>query len=125
MSKSQLPKLNKCKIGIIGLGYVGLPLAIKIANQNFCLRSNKRVDRDIVGYDTNEIRVSELKKGIDRNKIFSKKILTQSKNIYFTNNLDLLKNIDVFIITVPTPINLENKPDLYFLKKASKLLQVQ
>ena len=60
--------------------------------------------------------------GFDRNKIFSKEIFQTIKNIQFTNNVNSLKNIDVFIITVPTPITEGKKPDLSFVKEASKLV---
>ena len=120
--KHLLPQLEKCSIGVIGLGYVGLPLAIKIAKQKKCFLTKKEIKREITGFDLNQLRVKELVNGFDRNKIFSKEIFQTIKNIQFTNNADSLKNIDVFIITVPTPITEEKKPDLSFLKEASKLV---
>ena len=122
MNKSKLPKLNNCTIGIIGLGYVGLPLAIKIANQKSCLLSKKRNNRKVIGYDIDKDRVNELNKGIDKKNIFSKRTINIPKNISFTSHKKLLLNIEVFIITVPTPINTENQPDLSYLKTASKIV---
>ena len=78
--------------------------------------------RKVIGYDINKIRINELKKGIDRNKIFPKKKIIDTKNIFFTNKKELLKDTDVFIITVPTPINENNEPNLSYLKEASKLV---
>ena len=122
MYKSELPKLNNCNVGIIGLGYVGLPLALKIANQKICLFSQKKINRKVIGYDINKNRIDELIKGIDKKKIFSKKIINDTKNIKFTNKRQTLMRSNVFIITVPTPINIDNEPDLYFLKEASTIV---
>ena len=80
------------RISIIGLGYVGLPLATEFAKKY-----------KVVGYDINIKRIEELKKGIDRTKeIKSKKLLTNN-NLFFTNDLNYMKN-SIFILTVPTPI---------------------
>lgn len=117
-----LPPLYECSVAVIGLGYVGLPLAIKIANQNSCLLSKNKCKRKVIGFDINQLRINELNKGLDRNKIFSRKKLNEVKNIKFTNNQRLLRKIDIFIITVPTPIDENKKPDLYFLKEASKIV---
>ena len=90
------------KISIIGLGYVGLPLAAEFAKKY-----------KVVGYDINIMRIKELKKGIDRTKeITNKKVLT-NKNLVFTNNFNCMKNSDFFILTIPTPIT--KKINLIFL----------
>jgi len=120
--KNKLPKLNNCNVGVIGLGYVGLPLALQIANKKKCLKTQKKLNRKIIGYDLNKFRIDELKDGIDKNNFFSKKIIKETKNIKFTNNKNLLKSIEIFIITVPTPIDIENKPNLHFIKEASKIV---
>jgi len=120
--KNQLPNLNNCNVGVIGLGYVGLPLALKIANQKNCLKTQKKLNRKIIGYDLSKFRIDQLKNGIDKNNIFNKKIIKETKNIIFTNNKNLLKNVDIFIITVPTPIDIENNPNLHFIKEASKIV---
>ena len=122
MYKSKLPKLNKCTIGIIGLGYVGLPLAIKIANQRTSLINQKELQREVIGYDIDKVRISELNRGIDKKRIFSKEFLKNTKNIKFTNDKKSLQIVHVFIVTVPTPINLDHNPDLYYLKEASKIV---
>ncbi len=122
MKKLKLPNLNKCKIGVIGLGYVGFPLALKIANQKTSLVTKKKLQRKVIGYDIDEIRINELSRGIDKKNIFSKEFIKDTKNIKFTNNKKLLESVDIFIITVPTPINLQNNPDLTFIKEASKIV---
>ena len=122
MKKSKLPNLNKCTIGVIGLGYVGFPLALKIANQKTSLVTKKKIQRKVIGYDIDKRRISELSRGIDNKNIFSKEFIKETKNIKFTTNKKLLESTDIFIITVPTPINLHNNPDLTFLKEASKIV---
>ena len=59
------PDLNNCKVAILGLGYVGLPLALEIAKSKNCLRTNSPINRDVIGFDINLKRIKELKKGID------------------------------------------------------------
>ena len=122
MNKLNLPPLNKCSIAVIGLGYVGLPLAIAIANKERCILSNKKIQRNVIGFDLDISRINELKKGFDRNKISSKNTKKLLENIEFTNDTNSLKKVDVFIITVPTPIDKKNNPNLAFIKKASKLV---
>ena len=117
-----LPKLENCSIGIIGLGYVGLPLAIKIAKQRKCLLTKNKLERFVFGYDINKSRIDELSRGIDRNKIFSKEQIKKIKKIKFITDKKLLKNVDVFIITVPTPITNKNEPNLIHIKESSKLV---
>ena len=96
------------KISIIGLGYVGLPLATEFAKKY-----------NVVGYDISEVRVEELKKGIDRTKEIKNKKLLKNNNLVFTNDINNMKNSDFFILTVPTPITKKNKPDLSILKQAA------
>ena len=117
-----LPKLENCSVAIIGLGYVGLPLAIQIANQKTCQITGRKLERTVFGYDINKNRVKELGKGLDRNKIFSKQQIKKVKNIKFLSQKSLLRNVDVFIITVPTPINNKNEPNLSHIRDASKLV---
>ncbi len=99
---------SKKKISIIGLGYVGLPLATEFAKKY-----------KVVGYDINKVRVEELKKGIDRTKEIKNKKILINNNLIFTNDLNNMKNSDFFILTVPTPITKKNKPDLSIIKKAA------
>ena len=117
-----LPKLENCSVAVIGLGYVGLPLAIEIANQKNCLLTGKEIERIVFGFDINKSRVQELNKGLDRNNIFSEKLIKNIQNIKFVTDQNLLKDIDVFIITVPTPINAKNEPNLTHIRDASKLV---
>ena len=98
------------KIAIIGSGYVGLPLAIAFSKHY-----------KVICFDININRVKELKKGNDLNKQHTKKEVLQKKIIY-TSDVNLLKNINIFIITVPTPINNSNQPDLTMLEQASELV---
>ncbi len=120
MNKSKLPNLDTCKVAILGLGYVGLPLAISIAKKKNCLITKNKLKRKVIAYDINRKRVTDLNRGFDKNNIFSRKILNNIKSIKFTSDIDSLRNIDVFIVTVPTPINENNEPDLSFIKDASK-----
>ena len=99
------------KISIIGLGYVGLPLATEFAKKY-----------KVVGYDINIMRIEELKKGIDRTKEITNQKLLTNNNLFFTYDLNYMKNSDFFILTVPTPITNKNKPDLSILKQATLTL---
>jgi len=80
------------KISIIGLGYVGLPLAIEFAKEF-----------NVIGYDISKKRVNELKKGIDSNDEFQSIEILKNK-LKFTKDEDEINNSDFFIITVPTPL---------------------
>ena len=122
MNNQLLPDINNCSIAVIGLGYVGLPLALEIAKRNFCLLSKKKIYRKVVAFDIDTQRIEQLEKGIDRNNIYSKKNLEISQNIKYSSEKGLIKDCDVFIITVPTPINKNNEPDLNFLREASILV---
>ena len=93
--------INVC---VIGLGYVGLPILINLSKKY-----------KTIGYDINKQRIKDLKKGKDLFNEFTKKILKKSK-INFTDSTDLIKNSNLFIITVPTPINKKKQPDLTHLK---------
>jgi UDP-N-acetyl-D-galactosamine dehydrogenase len=104
-------KKNKIKVAIIGLGYVGLPLAIEFAKK-----------RTVIGFDTNKKRIEELKKGVDKNLEISRKELKNSKKLIFTSNTEDLKLINCFIVSVPTPIDKFKKPDLTALFNASKIV---
>jgi UDP-N-acetyl-D-galactosamine dehydrogenase len=97
------------KIGIIGLGYVGLPLAVEFG---------KVVD--VVGFDINKERIEELKKGFDRTKEVEEADLKSSKKLSYSSNLNDLKSVTYFIVTVPTPVDEYKKPDLTPLLSASQ-----
>ena len=97
-------------ICVIGLGYVGLPLALA-----FC---NKEIKT--IGYDTSLKRIKELEKSLDKNGEFSKKELEKNKNLIFTNKKTDIKNSNIYIITVPTPVKKNKTPNLTPLLNASK-----
>ena len=103
--------INKKVISVIGLGYVGLPLAIEFAKKY-----------SVIGYDLNSQRISELQNGIDITKEVDGKDLLMAKNLVFTNNTDDMNNASIFIVTVPTPIDKKNIPDLTPLESASQLV---
>jgi len=102
-------KSDNLKIAVIGLGYVGLPLAIEFGK-----------NREVIGFDINKSRIDELKKGKDSTLECSLEELQEAKYISFTSNLDAIVSCNCFIITVPTPIADNNLPDLDPLKKASE-----
>ena len=101
--------MKKNSVGIIGLGYVGLPLAISFGKKRNC-----------IGFDLNKVRVNDLKKAFDRNKEFSTNQIKDSINLKFTNNLFDLENCEFLIVTAPTPITKNKEPDLSFIEKAAK-----
>lgn len=96
---------------VVGLGYVGLPMVLKLANKF-----------NTFGYDINKSRVIFLKKGIDANNEFSKSQFKTKKDISFSSNINQVKNCNFFIVSVPTPINKKNNPDLNILIKSAKQL---
>ena len=102
---------NKILIGIVGLGYVGTPLAVSLGRFF-----------NVVAFDLNKKRISQLKKKNDITKETTLSDFKKSKKIIFSNELNDLKNCNIFIITVPSPVTKTNKPDFYFLKKASKMV---
>jgi len=97
------------RIGIIGLGYVGLPLAVEFGKVI-----------DVVGFDIDEERIKELKSGFDRTREVESDDLKAAKGLSYSANLDDLKNVTYFIVTVPTPVDEARKPDLRPLISASK-----
>jgi len=104
--------MNK-KIAIIGLGYVGLPLAVAFSKKY-----------EVIGFDINKKRVEELKEGIDKTLEVSENELKEAilNQLSFTNSLEEIKNCNVYIVTVPTPIDKYKNPNLIPLQKASKEL---
>ena len=100
---------KKVKIGVIGLGYVGFPLAIKLS-----------INFNVVGFDVNSKRVKELKNGLDTtDEVDSKEILKRFKNkLCISSDSKILKDVNIFIVTVPTPVKKNNSPDLDPLRKA-------
>ena len=94
---------------VIGLGYVGLPLAVEFGKK-----------RKTIGYDLNSKRINELEMSQDVTLEVSKNELKSAVKLSFTNDLNDIKNCGIFIVTVPTPINNDHEPDLSPLKKATK-----
>ena len=117
--KINYPDLSKCTVAVIGLGYVGLPLALELAKRKPCFKTGKKLKRNIIGFDINKERIDELKKGYDRTKENVKKNLLGINFIKLTTNIDDIAKADVFIVTVPTPIDEFKKPNLSPIKKAS------
>jgi len=97
------------KIAVIGLGYVGLPLAVAFA-----------AEHEVVGFDVKEGRLTELKAGEDSTLEVSKEELKAAKGLSFSSDLADLKTCNVFIVTVPTPIDAHKRPDLGALMAASR-----
>lgn len=95
-------------LAVIGLGYVGLPLAVEFGKTY-----------KVLGFDIFAKRILELKSGYDRTLEVEESELKSAKNLHFTTNLEDLKEAQIFIVTVPTPIDNYNKPDLTPLQKAS------
>lgn len=99
------------KIAVIGLGYVGLPLAVEFGKKF-----------ETLGFDINKSRIAELKTGTDSTLEVSDEELTVVKTLRFSDNVDDLKNCNTYIVTVPTPIDEHKQPDLTPLIKASEML---
>jgi UDP-N-acetyl-D-galactosamine dehydrogenase len=106
-----LHSLENVKLGIIGLGYVGLPLAVEFGKKYPTL-----------GFDINTKRVGELKQGHDFTLEVSSEELADSEYISYSADVDDLKNCNIYIVTVPTPIDKHKQPDLTPLIKASAML---
>lgn len=98
-------------IAIIGLGYVGLPLAAEFGKV-----------RRTIGFDINKNRIDELNQGVDKTLELSKEELLLAKHLSFTNSVDEITKANYYIITVPTPIDAHKKPDLTPLEKASAVV---
>lgn len=98
---------NDFNICILGLGYVGLPLATEFGKKF-----------NTIGFDISKKRISELKKSIDRTREVKKEDLKKSKKLQFSNDESSISNSNLIIVTVPTPINENKKPDLKPIKSA-------
>jgi len=101
--------MNNIKIAIIGLGYVGLPLAVEFSKKY-----------SVVGFDTNQIRIQELENNFDRTGELTTDELRKTLSLIFTSAVNSINDCNVYIITVPTPIDVYKKPDLTPLLKASE-----
>ena len=118
----KLPNLNKCTLAIVGLGYVGLPVAVEFSLRKNSLLDKSQLNRKIIGFDINPERIQNLKNNIDITNEIENHILEKTNNILFTNNPKYLSEADVFIVTVPTPIDDQKNPDLSFLKNACEIV---
>ena len=105
--------INNVKICVIGLGYVGLPLACEFSKKY-----------KTIGYDILKLRIKELNSFIDKTKEVESHDLKEllSQNLILTNKISKIKNYNVYIVTVPTPIDRFKKPDLHPLKTATELV---
>ncbi len=101
--------LKKLKLAVIGLGYVGLPLAVEFSKK-----------RKVFGYDVSAARIKELKSGFDKTLEINKGNFKRNNNLNLVNKIENIKNCNCYILTVPTPINNKNKPDLTLLLRATK-----
>src|SRR6059058_5102264 len=101
---------KKEKLAIIGLGYVGLPIALEFARKT-----------SVIGFDINANRIELMKKGIDPSNELEKEAF-EGCDITFTNSLDVLREAKFFIVAVPTPVDEHNVPDLTPVKKASETI---
>jgi len=102
-------RLRKCRIGVVGLGYVGLPLAVEFG-KHF----------ETIGFDVNPQRVAQLRKGRDSTLEVSPEELRAAQRLSYTTDLEGLRRCRVFIVTVPTPIDGYKRPDLSPLVRASE-----
>jgi UDP-N-acetyl-D-glucosamine/UDP-N-acetyl-D-galactosamine dehydrogenase len=100
---------SKINISVIGLGYVGLPLAVEFSKQY-----------SVIGFDINQTRIDELFAGHDRTQEIDPEILKANNTLNFSSNIEDIKASNIFIVTVPTPIDKFKKPDLTPLLSASK-----
>lgn len=100
--------LSEEKIAIIGLGYVGLPLAVEFGKI-----------RSTIGFDIQHTRINELRNGYDSTREIEAGDLAKAQHLEYTNSIDDLRSCSVFIIAVPTPIDQANRPDLKLLEEAS------
>ncbi len=103
--------MDNARLGIIGLGYVGLPLAVEFGKV-----------LPTVGFDINSGRIAELRSGVDNTLEVEPELLAEATQLSFTSELEALRDCNVYIVTVPTPIDSTRRPDLTPLLKASETL---
>lgn len=106
-----LPTLEQIRVGVVGLGYVGLPIAVYMA-QHF----------PVVGFDINEKRIAELAKGTDRTREVTDDEFAAATSLEFTADGEALRQCNFLIVTVPTPIDKNRRPDLSALLSASRIV---
>ena len=105
--------MKEKKIAVLGLGYVGLPLALQLS-----------FSYNVVGYDIDDIRIKELRKGIDKTLEVSETLLKkqQKNSLFFTTCSEDISDCNFYIATVPTPIDVRKKPDFFALKKVCETI---
>ena len=103
--------IDKAKIAVVGLGYVGLPLAVEFGKY-----------REVLGFDINATRINELQGGKDGTLEVSARDLRSAKQLNFSSNPQDLADCQIFIVTVPTPVDKANRPDMTPLIKASEVV---
>ena len=113
---NNLPEIGNCTIAIIGLGYVGLPLILEIAKTKKIIGENILQPRKIIGFDINKKHIEYLK---DK---YKKKTKDNFQNITFSSDRYILEKTDVFIISVPTPIDKAKRPDFSALEKSCEIV---
>ena len=106
-----MTKTSEDKIAIVGLGYVGLPLAVEFGKKN-----------NVVGFDVNTRRIQELREAVDTTLEVTKDELLQSNFLKFSEDIEDLRDCNIYIVTVPTPVDISKQPDLTPLIKASEML---
>ena len=111
MSLSTPESVQDLKLAVVGLGYVGLPLAVEFGKKY-----------SVIGFDIDQSRIEELNRGIDKTLEVSSEELESSRNLSFSTKKSDLQSANCFIVTVPTPIDDEKKPNLTPLLKASELV---
>lgn len=108
-STAPLPQLDELRIAVIGLGYVGLPLAVEFGKK-----------RSLIGFDIDQNRIDALTSGFDATLEVSDQELKEARGLEFGSNPAALKDANCFIVTVPTPIDASKRPDLTPLLRASE-----
>ena len=106
-----MKNINKLKIAVIGLGYVGLPLAVEFGKQH-----------SVIGFDINASRIAALMSGTDHTLEVSNEELAVAIHLRYSSDIQMLKDCNFFIVTVPTPIDSSKQPDLTPLITASKAI---
>jgi UDP-N-acetyl-D-galactosamine dehydrogenase len=101
--------MDNKKIALIGLGYVGLPLAVEFGK-----------NRNVIGFDIDKDRINNLQSGVDATLEITSEELKDAAHLSYTTNLEDIKDCTIFIITVPTPIDKHKRPDLTPLEKSSE-----
>uniref|UniRef100_UPI004056DF4E nucleotide sugar dehydrogenase n=1 Tax=Candidatus Electronema sp. TaxID=2698783 RepID=UPI004056DF4E len=105
-----MPDFSSTKLAVIGLGYVGLPLAVEFSKKLPC-----------VGFDLKEQRIAELRQGRDSTReVSTEELATAANQLQFTSNIDELRGCNVFIVAVPTPVDDSKRPDFSPLEGASR-----